>query len=64
MSRKNVKEEWLLFILQEYHMARTPALWIKSIGAKETEELAVMVDTFHPLMLTKESIRNREPGFM
>jgi homogentisate 1,2-dioxygenase len=28
----------------------------KSIGAKETKELAVMVDTFHPLMLTKEAL--------
>ena len=27
-----------------------------SIGAKETKELAVMVDTFHPLMLTKEAL--------
>ena len=25
----------------------------KSIGAKETKELAVMVDTFHPLQLTE-----------
>ena len=28
----------------------------KSIGAKETKELAVMVDTFHPLMLTKQAL--------
>jgi homogentisate 1,2-dioxygenase len=28
----------------------------KSIGAKETKELAVMVDTFHPLQLTKEAL--------
>jgi homogentisate 1,2-dioxygenase len=28
----------------------------KSIGKKETQELAVMVDTFHPLMLTVDAI--------
>ena len=28
----------------------------RSIGAKETKELAVMVDTFHPLMLTREAL--------
>jgi homogentisate 1,2-dioxygenase len=28
----------------------------KSIGAKETHELAVMVDTFHPLYLTTDSL--------
>jgi homogentisate 1,2-dioxygenase len=28
----------------------------KSIGAKETKELAVMVDTFHPLMLNKQAL--------
>jgi len=28
----------------------------KSIGARETKELAVMVDTFHPLMLTREAL--------
>ena len=28
----------------------------KSIGAKETHELAVMIDTFHPLHLTEDSL--------
>jgi homogentisate 1,2-dioxygenase len=28
----------------------------KSIGAKSTEELAVMIDTFHPLHLTEDSL--------
>ena len=28
----------------------------KSIGAKETKELAVMIDTFHPLKLTKAAL--------
>ncbi|MEO6167482.1 MAG: hypothetical protein ABIO46_12475, partial [Chitinophagales bacterium] len=28
----------------------------KSIGAKETKELAVMIDTFHPLQMTEEAL--------
>jgi homogentisate 1,2-dioxygenase len=28
----------------------------KSIGKKDTPELAVMIDTFHPLMLTNEAL--------
>jgi homogentisate 1,2-dioxygenase len=29
----------------------------RSIGKKETEELAVMVDTFKPLMITEEAMK-------
>jgi homogentisate 1,2-dioxygenase len=29
----------------------------RSIGKKETHELAVMVDTFKPLMVTEEAMR-------
>jgi homogentisate 1,2-dioxygenase len=29
----------------------------RSIGKKETHELAVMVDTFHPLMVTEEAMK-------
>jgi homogentisate 1,2-dioxygenase len=29
----------------------------RSIGMKETRELAVMVDTFRPLMVTEEAMR-------
>jgi homogentisate 1,2-dioxygenase len=28
----------------------------KSIGKKETQELAVMVDTFHPLQITQAAL--------
>ena len=33
-----------------------------SIGKEGTEELAVMVDTFHPLWLTKDAADARRPG--
>jgi homogentisate 1,2-dioxygenase len=36
----------------------------KSIGAKETNELAVMVDTFHPLQLTVEALEIENEGYV
>jgi homogentisate 1,2-dioxygenase len=36
----------------------------KSIGKKETRELAVMVDTFHPLMLTKYALTLENPDYV
>ena len=35
----------------------------KSIGAKETEELAVMIDTFKPLLLTEEAMEYVDPNY-
>jgi homogentisate 1,2-dioxygenase len=29
----------------------------RSIGQKDTQELAVMVDTFRPLMITEEALK-------
>jgi homogentisate 1,2-dioxygenase len=45
-------------ILHDSH----PGAVQKSIGAKETKEPEVMMDTFHPLMLTKQAldIENRD----
>jgi homogentisate 1,2-dioxygenase len=36
----------------------------KSIGAKETKEPAVMVDTFHPLKLTAQALTLENPGYV
>ncbi|MEM6643492.1 MAG: homogentisate 1,2-dioxygenase [Bacteroidota bacterium] len=35
----------------------------KSIGAKETEELAVMLDTFGPIYVTKEGLQYVDPNY-
>ena len=35
----------------------------RSIGAKETKELAVRVDTFHPLQLTVDALAIENPGY-
>jgi homogentisate 1,2-dioxygenase len=34
-----------------------PGAYERSIGKKETHELAVMIDTFKPLMITHEAMK-------
>lgn len=41
-----------------------PGMTEASIGKKETAELAVMVDTFYPLHLTKQALELEKSGYM
>src|SRR5512135_2712434 len=41
-----------------------PGMTEASIGKKETNELAVMVDTFYPLSLTKQALDLENPDYM
>ncbi len=41
-----------------------PGMTEASIGKKETTELAVMVDTFHPLQLTEQALEMEKPEYM
>lgn len=41
-----------------------PGMTESSIGKKETQELAVMVDAFHPLQLTKQALKMEKPEYM
>ena len=56
MSRKNVTRGMITLHPAGIPHGPHPGAVERSIGAKETKELAVMVDTFHPLMLTKEAL--------
>jgi len=56
MSRKNVTRGMLTLHPAGIPHGPHPGSVFKSIGAKETKELAVMVDTFHPLMITKAAL--------
>jgi homogentisate 1,2-dioxygenase len=40
-----------------------PGMTEASIGVKETKELAVMVDTFYPLNLTKDALEFEKPEY-
>ena len=52
MSRKNVKQGQITLHPGGIPHGPHPGTVEKSIGAKETKELAVMIDPFHPLMIT------------
>lgn len=56
MSRKNVTRGMITLHPGGIPHGPHPGAVEKSIGAKETKELAVMVDTFHPLMLTNQGL--------
>jgi homogentisate 1,2-dioxygenase len=56
MSRKNVTRGMLTLHPGGIPHGPHPGAVERSIGAKETKELAVMVDTFHPLQLTNQAL--------
>lgn len=56
MSRKSVERGMITLHPSGIPHGPHPGTVEKSIGAKETKELAVMVDTFHPLLLTNAAL--------
>jgi homogentisate 1,2-dioxygenase len=56
MSRKHVERGMITLHPAGIPHGPHPGTVEKSIGAKETKELAVMVDTFHPLKLTNAAL--------
>ncbi|PWT95710.1 MAG: homogentisate 1,2-dioxygenase [Bacteroidetes bacterium] len=63
MSRKNVTRGMLTLHPGGIPHGPHPGAVERSIGAKETRELAVMVDTFHPLQLTKTALELENPNY-
>jgi homogentisate 1,2-dioxygenase len=64
MSRKNVTRGMITLHPAGIPHGPHPGAVQKSIGAKETKELAVMVDTFHPLMLTVHALEIENEGYV
>lgn len=56
MSRKHVEKGQITLHPSGIPHGPHPGAVEKSIGAKETNELAIMVDTFNPLMLTRVAL--------
>lgn len=56
MSRKHVTRGMITLHPAGIPHGPHPGAVEKSLGAKETKELAVMVDTFHPLQITKAAL--------
>ena len=63
MSRKNVTRGMITLHPAGIPHGPHPGAVEKSIGKKETGELAVMVDTFHPLQLTKIALEIENHGY-
>jgi len=64
MSRKNVTRGMITLHPGGIPHGPHPGAVEKSIGARETKELAVMVDTFHPLQLTKAALDIENAGYV
>jgi homogentisate 1,2-dioxygenase len=64
MSRKNVTRGMITLHPAGIPHGPHPGAVEKSIGKKETLELAVMVDTFHPLQLTKQALSIENEGYV
>ena len=64
MSRKHVTRGMITLHPAGIPHGPHPGAVEKSIGAKETKELAVMVDTFRPLMLTKQALEIENTNYV
>ena len=63
MSRNNIGKGQITLHPMGIPHGPQPGAVERSIGAKDTEEYAVMVDTFKPLKITREAINIEEPGY-
>lgn len=63
MSRKQVTRGMITLHPAGIPHGPHPGTVEKSLGAKETKELAVMIDTFHPLQLTDTALALENPGY-
>ncbi len=63
MSRKHVERGMITLHPKGIPHGPHPGTVEKSIGKKETKELAVMIDPFHPLNITEEAIQMEDPNY-
>jgi homogentisate 1,2-dioxygenase len=64
MSRKNVTRGMITLHPAGIPHGPHPGAVEKSIGKTDTQELAVMVDTFHPLKLTEQALQIENTGYV
>ena len=57
MSRNNIEQGHITLHPKGIPHGPAPGAMERSIGQKETKELAVMIDTFRPLMVTEDAIK-------
>jgi homogentisate 1,2-dioxygenase len=64
MSRKGIDQYDISLHPYGLPHGPQPGMTETSIGKKETNELAVMVDTFHPLQLTRQAVELEKKDYM
>lgn len=64
MSRKGINEGSITLHPMGIPHGPHPGKIEESIGKKETKELAVMIDTFRPLQLTRQALAVEDPDYM
>lgn len=63
MSRKHVERGMITLHPKGIPHGPHPGTVEKSIGAKETRELAVMIDPFYPLQITEAALNIEDPNY-
>ena len=63
MSRKHVERGMISLHPKGIPHGPHPGTVEKSIGQKETRELAVMIDPFYPLQITVDAMKVEDPGY-
>ena len=63
MSRNNIGRGMITLHPAGIPHGPHPGAYERSIGKKDTHELAVMVDTFRPLMVTEQALEIENPGY-
>lgn len=63
MSRNDVEQGMITLHPAGIPHGPQPGATERSIGKKETNELAVMIDTFKPLMVTQEALAIEDPSY-
>ncbi|HEX7412392.1 MAG TPA: homogentisate 1,2-dioxygenase [Bacteroidales bacterium] len=63
MSRKHVEKGQITLHPIGIPHGPHPGAVQKSLGARETKELAVMIDTFRPLKLTRQALEIEDPDY-
>lgn len=63
MSRNNIDQGYITLHPGGIPHGPHPGAYERSIGKKETEELAVMIDTFRPLMVTEAALQIEDGNY-
>jgi homogentisate 1,2-dioxygenase len=64
MSRNHIEKGFISLHPGGIPHGPHPGAYERSIGQKETQELAVMIDPFRPLRLTEAALQINDPNYI